>query len=88
MKLPNHTPEDVSRLVLAARAALLQLDGELFSIKQSLRAGDGDGGLRPFDRRALSLDDRQWFESIEAKVSRLNEALAAFDAAVSNPASI
>lgn len=79
---------DTLALIIAARAAALQMDADLFSLKQSLRDGDGKGGLKPFDRRRISRDDRQWFEMGEKKFLALNSALAAFDADLPNPASL
>lgn len=78
---------ELNALISASRAALLQIDADLFSIKQSLRSGDGRGGLQPFDRKALSLDDRTWVEMLERKVRDLNEALLAFGFGLPNPAS-
>jgi len=77
----------VKALVLAARSAALRLDADIFSIKQSFRAGDGRGGLKPFCRRRLAADDRRWIEQEERRFDALNVALSAFDAAIPNPAS-
>ena len=88
MQFSGYSAAEVDALVLASRAALLQLDGELFSLKQSLRVGDGEGGMRPFDLSKLSSDDRSWVEGYATKVRRLNAALDAFGAALPNPASL
>jgi len=79
---------DLNALLFASRAALLQMDADLFSIKQSLRGGDGRGGLQPFDLQSLSLDDRSCVQLLERRVRDLNEALSAFGMGLPNPASI
>lgn len=84
MNLPDDPA--VRELVLAARSAAIRIDADLFSLKQSLRGGDGAGGLRAFDRRSLSRDDFSWVDQEERRFKRLNSALAAFGAAVVNPA--
>lgn len=78
----------VWELVLAARSAAIRINADLFSSKQSLPPGDGKGKLQPFNRSALSQDDCTWVEQEECRFQRLNSALAASDAAISNPAGI
>lgn len=83
-----HHDAQVNELIVAARSAVLALDGELFRAKQAMREGNGAGGLRPFNRRAISADDRRWIEQQEQRVERLNNALAAFGAALDHPAGL
>lgn len=88
MRLPDYSPADVQRLVITARSAMLMIDADLFVEKREMRKRDGRGGLLPFDRRALSSDDRSWIEPRERRAAALNEALAAFGLALPNPAGI
>ncbi len=88
MHFPTYSADNVATLVLAARSALIQADADLFSIQQSLRAGDGAGGLQPFCLRSLGRDDYQWVVSLQRKIEKLNGALAPFGASLPHPASI
>lgn len=74
----NYTAEDVTALFCASKSALLRLHANLEVEKQSLRCGDGKGGLHPFCMDELSEDDRSWISYQQKLVDRLNSALARF----------
>lgn len=74
----NYTAEDVTALFCAAKTALIHLHVNLEVEKQSLRCGDGKGGLHPFCMDELSEDDRSWLVYQQKPVDSLSDALARF----------